>query len=44
MLQKVAHFFMELSLQSHTIRLEDLIDIITGANQLTLPDEYDEDI
>ena len=28
---------------SETVRLEDLIDTITGAASLVLPDEYDED-
>lgn len=39
----VANFFRELLLMSSYTRLEDMIDIISGANFLTLPDEYDED-
>ena len=42
-LRDVGNFFRELSLMSHSTRLEDLIDAITGANSLSLPDEYDED-
>lgn len=41
-LRNVANFFKELSLRGYTERLEDIIDYITGANQLSLPDDYDE--
>ncbi len=42
-LRNIANFFKELSLLSKTRRLEDIIDFITWANNLSLPDEYDED-
>ena len=42
-LRNLAHFLIELSILSHHARLEDLIDFITGANSLVIPDEYDED-
>ncbi len=42
-LRDTANFLRELSLRSHTERLEDIIDMITGANALSLPDDYDED-
>ena len=41
-LRNIANFFKELSLRAYTERLEDIIDYITGANQLSLPDDYDE--
>ncbi len=41
-LRNIANFFRELSLRAYTERLEDLIDYITGANHLSLPDDYDE--
>ena len=41
-LRNTANFFKELSLRAYTERLEDIIDYITGANQLSLPDDYDE--
>ncbi|MDD5197504.1 MAG: ATP-dependent DNA helicase [Candidatus Gracilibacteria bacterium] len=42
-LRNLANFLIELSILSHHTRLEDLIDFITGANALGIPDEYDED-
>ncbi len=42
-LRDVGNFFRELSLMSHNHRLEDIIDAITGANALSLQDEYNED-
>jgi hypothetical protein len=42
-LAALANFLIELSILSHHSRLEDLIDYITGANALAVPDEYDED-
>ncbi len=42
-LRDIGAFFSELSLRSLTERLEDIIDGISGANNLSLPDEYDED-
>lgn len=39
-ISKIAHFVIELTLQSRHIRLEDLIDLITGANTLDLSEEY----
>lgn len=42
-LSRIAHFFIELSLLSHTTRLEDMIDLITGANECTLPSDYDDE-
>jgi hypothetical protein len=43
-IRDLGYFLKELSNMSHTIRLEDLIDAITGASSLILPDEHDEDI
>lgn len=42
-LRNLGNFFRELSLRAHTERLEDTIDSITGANSLSLPDDYDDD-
>lgn len=42
-LSGLANFLIELSILSHHARLEDLMDYITGANALTIPNEYDED-
>jgi DNA helicase II / ATP-dependent DNA helicase PcrA len=42
-LRNTANWLRELSMRSHTERLEDIIDMITGANSLSLPDDYDED-
>ena len=42
-LASLANFLIELSILSHHARLEDLMDYITGANALRIPDEYDED-
>lgn len=42
-LAKIAHFFIEISLLANTKRLEDIIDIITGANELILSDDYNDE-
>lgn len=42
-LRNTANFLKELSIRSHTNRLEDIIDTITGANSLSLPDDYDDE-
>jgi DNA helicase II / ATP-dependent DNA helicase PcrA len=42
-LRNIANFIRELSQRSRTERLEDIIDMITGANSLSIPDDYDED-
>lgn len=42
-LRDTANFFRELTQRSRTERLEDIIDLITGAHGLSLPDDYDED-
>ena len=42
-LVRIAHLFMELSLVSRTRRLEDIIDILTGATYLTLPEDYSDE-
>jgi DNA helicase II / ATP-dependent DNA helicase PcrA len=42
-IKNLANFLKELSLRSQTERLEDIIDYITGANMLSLPDDYDDD-
>ena len=42
-IRDLGYFLKELSNMSHTIRLEDLIDAITGAASLVLPDEHDDD-
>lgn len=39
-LKIIAHFFIDLSLRSEAIRLEDMIDLITGANALRLSEDY----
>lgn len=41
-LKNLGNFLKELSLRSLTERLEDIIDYITGANMLSLPDDYDD--
>lgn len=41
--RNIGNFLKELSSRWHTERLEDIIDYITGANALHLPDDYDED-
>lgn len=41
--RNTANFFRELSQKARTERLETIIDYITGANTLSIPDEYDED-
>ena len=43
-LKNLANFFRELSLRAHTERLEDIIDMITGANSLSIPDDYDDGV
>lgn len=42
-IRRIAHFFMELSLTLETKRLEDIIDVLSGANALVIPSDYDED-
>ena len=42
-IRDLGYFLKELSNMSETVRLEDLIDAITGASSLVLPDEHDED-
>lgn len=42
-LRDIANFFRELSQRARNERLEDVIDLITGANTLSLPDEYDDE-
>jgi DNA helicase-2/ATP-dependent DNA helicase PcrA len=42
-LRDIGNFMREIAILSHNTRLEDLIDMITGANTLSLPDEYNED-
>jgi DNA helicase II / ATP-dependent DNA helicase PcrA len=42
-LKNLWNFLKELALRSLTERLEDIIDYITGANILSLPDDYDDD-
>ncbi len=42
-IRDLGYFLKEISNMSHTVRLEDLIDVITGASSLVLPDESDED-
>lgn len=42
-LRDVANFFRELALMWENARLEDIIDAITGANTLSLPDDYDDE-
>ncbi len=42
-LKNLGNFLKELALRSLTERLEDIIDYITGANMLSLPDDYDDD-
>ena len=39
-LVRIAHFLIELALESRTKRLEDIIDILTGATHLTLSEDY----
>lgn len=40
---KIAHFFIELSILAKNSRLEKIIDILTGAEKLTIPDDYYDD-
>jgi superfamily I DNA/RNA helicase len=42
-IRDIAYFFIDLSYRAHTERLEDILDIITGACTIQLADEYDED-
>mgnify|MGYP002776069401 FL=1 len=42
-IRNIWNFLKELSIRAYTERLEDIIDYITGANELHLPDDYDED-
>lgn len=42
-LKNIANFFKELTNRARVERLENIIDYITGANELSLPDDYDED-
>ena len=42
-LRNTANFLKELSIRSLTDRLEDIIDFITGANNISLPDDYDDE-
>ena len=42
-LSRIAHFFIELFLRANTTRLEDMIDLITGANECILPSDYDDE-
>ncbi len=41
-IKNTANFLKELSQRSRTERLEDIIDYITGANGLSIPDDYDD--
>jgi DNA helicase-2/ATP-dependent DNA helicase PcrA len=42
-MRDLANFLKELSQRSRTERLEDIIDLITWANALSLPDDYDDE-
>jgi len=42
-LKNTANFLKELSTRSRVERLEDIIDYITGANGLSIPDDYNDD-
>ena len=42
-IRDMANFLKELSNKSEYIRLEDLIDFITGANHLSLPEDHNDD-
>jgi DNA helicase II / ATP-dependent DNA helicase PcrA len=42
-LKNIANFLKELTGRARTERLENIIDYITGANELSLPDDYDDD-
>jgi hypothetical protein len=42
-IKNTANFLKELSQRARTERLEDIIDYITGANGLSIPDDYDDD-
>jgi hypothetical protein len=41
--KNLGNFLKEIASRSLTERLEDIIDYITGANMLSLPDDYDDD-
>ncbi|MBX9809380.1 ATP-dependent helicase [Candidatus Gracilibacteria bacterium] len=42
-IKNTANFLKELSGRARVERLEDIIDYITGANGLSIPDDYDDD-
>lgn len=42
-LKNLANFLKELTSKARVERLENIIDYITGANELSLPDDYDDD-
>lgn len=42
-IRNIGNFLKELSQRAYTERLEDIIDYITGANQLSLPEDYDDE-
>jgi len=42
-LKNIANFFKELTSKARVERLENIIDFITGANELSIPDDYDDD-
>lgn len=42
-IRTIANFMIELSLLASYHRLEDIIDFVTGANELMLSSDYDDD-
>gem|GEM_PF-6944616 len=42
-IRNFGNFLKELSQRSRNERLENIIDYITGANNLSIPDDYDDD-
>ncbi|NRH20755.1 ATP-dependent helicase [Candidatus Gracilibacteria bacterium] len=42
-LKNIANFLKELTSRARVERLENIIDFITGANELSIPDDYDDD-
>lgn len=42
-IRDIGNFFRELAQRAYIERLEDIIDYITGGNQLSIPDDYDDD-
>ena len=42
-LSKIAHFFIELSLLARTKRLEEMIDLVTGAHHISLSEDYSDE-